>query len=118
MDLQRSDGEEPERRNDDGDEDHAGHSQHRASGQVDLRVSQQPEHQARDQDHFQHEGQDSQDVEFVDVPVRRNDHRQHRHHQGLERVQAHLGAQQRGAEHGELGQQDQDRDHVCGAGIG
>ena len=107
--VEGADGKEPERRNADGDQDHAGHSEDRAAGQVDVGVSEQPEHQTRDQHDLQHEGQDGQHVELVDVAGGRDDHGKDRHDQGLERVEPDLGAQQRGPQHGELGQQDERR---------
>jgi hypothetical protein len=116
--LEGSHGEEPERGDGEGDQDHAGHAEHGAAGQVDVGVTEQPHHEARDQHDLEHEGEDGQDVKLIDVARGGYEHSEPGHHQRLEGVELHLGAQEGCPQHGELGQEDEHGRHVGDTVVG
>ena len=116
--MEGTDGEETEGGYGDGDEDHGGHAEHRAPGQVDVGVTQQTENQSGDEDHLESERQDGEHVELVDMPGGCDVDGQGRDDEGLERIEADLGPQQRGPEHRKLGEEDHNGRDVGHARVG
>ena len=86
----------------------------RLSGAV---AAQQPPQHQRDHHHLERHGHRGQHVQLRQVADRADEHGEDRDQDRLRRVQPDLVAQQRLAEHAELGQQDQHGDDVGAPGV-
>ena len=92
--MQVADREEPEAGDHNGQQDLAGHPDHTTTGDLDIRVTQQPKHHDGNDNYLEQQRKCRQHIELGQIVRGGHDRGQHADDQGLHGIQADLGSQQ------------------------